>query len=140
KFTEKILPKQRQLAVTCALEHFTSLLGALVLGDPTTLEGAHPTMAALWKWHSAEENEHKSVAFDVYRAMGGSYLARVWTMIVVTMSFWSMVSVFYLRFMKAAGALWKVREHAALLKRSEERRVGKECRSRWWGEEQKIGR
>ena len=109
-----VLPKRRQLAVTCALEHFTSLLGVLVLDDPKTLEGAHPTMAALWKWHAAEENEHKAVAFDVYRRVGGGTLARSWQMLVVTMMFWLHVAFFHLRFMHAAGILFSLKEHVAL--------------------------
>lgn len=111
-----MLPKRRQLAITCALEHFTSLLGVLVLSDPRALAGAHPTMAALWRWHSAEENEHKAVAFDVYRAVGGSWLVRAWTMVMVTMSFWMNVVIFYLRFARAAGFLFKMGEHAALFR------------------------
>ena len=34
----------------------------------------------LFVWHALEESEHKAVAFDVYRAVGGSERLRVWTM------------------------------------------------------------
>lgn len=33
--------------------------------------GADPTMSTLFLWHLAEEVEHKSVAFDVYRQVSG---------------------------------------------------------------------
>jgi predicted metal-dependent hydrolase len=60
------------LAVTCAFEHCTAVFAHLVLTRPDLTEGAHPPMAALWRWHSVEEIEHKSVAFDLYRALGGN--------------------------------------------------------------------
>ena len=34
----------------------------------------------LFVWHALEESEHKAVAFDVYRAVGGGERLRVWTM------------------------------------------------------------
>jgi predicted metal-dependent hydrolase len=35
-------------------------------------EGAHPEPLGLWRWHLAEEYEHRSVAFDLFRAIHGS--------------------------------------------------------------------
>ena len=43
-----------------------------------------PTVRALWVWHALEEVEHKSVAFDVYRAAGGGYIRRVALMLLTS--------------------------------------------------------
>lgn len=103
-----------QLGVTCALEHFTSLLGSLLLDNPRLLEGADPAMAALWRWHAAEENEHKTVAFDVYKAAGGDYPRRAATMIGATAIFWTKVMEQQVRMMKASGILFSAEEWSAL--------------------------
>ncbi len=108
-------PRSRQLAITCALEHFTALLGELVLRDPAALEGADPTMAALWRWHAAEENEHKAVAFDVYLAAGGTYPERTLVMIGATIIFWAQVFEQQVRMMRVDGTEWSAREWAGLL-------------------------
>ncbi len=110
------LPRRSQLAITCALEHFTALLGELVLADPKILEGADPTMARLWRWHAAEENEHKAVAFDVFKAVGGTYRERVALMLVVTAIFWAKVGVHQARMMNVDGTAFSGREWADLLK------------------------
>ncbi|WNG32593.1 metal-dependent hydrolase [Archangium violaceum] len=102
--------RQWQLAVTCALEHFTALLASLVLKDPRIMEGAHPTMAELWRWHAAEENEHKAVAFDVYLAIGGSWLTRCLVMMLTTVTFWGRVFGHQVRLMHSEKILFSVRE------------------------------
>jgi predicted metal-dependent hydrolase len=109
------LPRRGQLAITCALEHFTALLGQLVLSDPKILEGADPTMAALWRWHSAEENEHKAVAFDVFQAVGGTYRQRAALMVLVTIIFWGKVLEHQARMMKVDGTLLSPSEWAKLV-------------------------
>jgi predicted metal-dependent hydrolase len=105
-----------QLAVTCALEHFTALLGGYLLDDPRLLEGAHPVMAALWRWHAAEENEHKNVAYDVYRAAGGDYATRAYAMVGATVIFWAKVLEHQARMMKAADILYSPDEWVALVR------------------------
>jgi predicted metal-dependent hydrolase len=66
-------PPIQHLAFTAALEHITAIMAesALADNDPMMTE-ADPAMKALWDWHAAEEMEHKAVAFDVYRAAGGT--------------------------------------------------------------------
>lgn len=54
------------LAATIALEHFTAMFAHEVLSDPAILAGADPHLRALWQWHSVEEIEHKSVAYDTW--------------------------------------------------------------------------
>ena len=44
-------------------------------------------MKNLFLWHALEESEHKAVAFDVYKAVGGSERMRVFTMNLLTFGF-----------------------------------------------------
>jgi len=74
------------LAITVAFEHVTAVMGELILRDDL-LAGADPEMRAFWSWHSAEEIEHRGVAFEVYqRAGGGPELRRVvmaWCLLIL---------------------------------------------------------
>ncbi|MBT5387190.1 MAG: metal-dependent hydrolase [Porticoccaceae bacterium] len=71
-WVKKNVPAREQLAGTAAVEHLTAVLAEKALGEDNLFAKAHPAMAKLWKWHAVEEMEHKSVAFDVYRAIGGT--------------------------------------------------------------------
>jgi predicted metal-dependent hydrolase len=59
-------PPIASLAATMALEHFTAILAHELLRDPRHLAQAEADAAALWKWHAAEEIEHKGVAYDTW--------------------------------------------------------------------------
>jgi len=115
-FVARFTTKRKQLAVTCALEHFTALMAHSLLSKPELLEGAHPVMAALWRWHAAEENEHKAVAFDVYRAAGGTYRERCVVMIGATLIFWAKVVEQQVHLMRCDRTLFSLREWRALLR------------------------
>jgi predicted metal-dependent hydrolase len=65
------------VAATAATEHFTALFADWMLRHPEALEGAEERLQTMWLWHSAEESEHRSTAFDIYQAMGGGYRWRL---------------------------------------------------------------
>ena len=65
------------LAVTAAYEHLTAVLADYLLRHNDTLDSADPRMQTLWRWHAAEETEHRAVAFDLYQAVKGNYAWRI---------------------------------------------------------------
>src|SRR3954465_6170258 len=77
----RFAPAKSNLAPTAALEHFTATLAELVLSSQETRDlFGHDEVRNLFLWHALEESEHKAVAFDVYKAVGGTERMRVWTM------------------------------------------------------------
>lgn len=85
---DRVLSRKARLAVTAALEHYTATLAEQLLRDDQTkaLFG-QPKVLELFLWHALEESEHKTVAFDVYRAVGGTERMRRVVMDVVTVGF-----------------------------------------------------
>jgi predicted metal-dependent hydrolase len=78
---ERVFTAKANLAATAALEHFTATFAELLLTDEETrLAPGDAGVRDLLLWHALEESEHKSVAFDVYRAVGGSERTRIITM------------------------------------------------------------
>ena len=85
---ERILPPIHNLAATAALEHYTATLAELLLSsEETRALFGNDDVLHLFLWHALEESEHKAVAFDVYKAAGGTEGVRVFTMNVVTIGF-----------------------------------------------------
>ncbi|HEX3707133.1 MAG TPA: metal-dependent hydrolase [Mycobacteriales bacterium] len=83
----RLIPRKRWLlervAIIAAIEHFTAVLGAWILDSPALdAAGADATMLDLLRWHGAEEVEHRSVAFDVFRAVNGNRFSRILSMVV----------------------------------------------------------
>ena len=85
---ERFLPPTSNLAATAALEHFTATLAELVLtSEETRALFGDEAVKGLFVWHALEESEHKAVAFDVYKAVGGTERMRVWTMNLLRVGF-----------------------------------------------------
>jgi len=94
------LDPRMHVAGTAATEHFTALFADWMLRHPEALEGAEERLQTLWLWHSAEESEHRSTAFNLYQAMGGSHQWRVRVFRYVTVIF------MYDLFCQTVGNLW----------------------------------
>ena len=100
RFMAKHLSPQRQLAKTCALEHFTAMLAELMLEHPDFFKGMDERMLPLWLWHAVEESEHKAVAFDVYQDQVDSYWVRTSEMALTTVEFISFTIIHYYQLRK----------------------------------------
>jgi uncharacterized protein len=75
------------VAVTAATEHLTAIFSEVMLTQPDVLAQAEPRLRDLWMWHCSEETEHRSTAFDLYIALGGSQAWRCRIFKTVTQSF-----------------------------------------------------
>lgn len=85
---ERIMSDYSNLAATAALEHFTATLAEILLTNEEARRVlGHQAVRDLLLWHALEESEHKAVAFDVYRAVGGSERTRVLTMKFIRFGF-----------------------------------------------------
>jgi len=85
---ERIQTKKVNLAFTAALEHYTATLAELLLTDEEARKAVgKPGARDILTWHALEESEHKAVAFDVYKAMGGGEFMRIFVMFLTDLLF-----------------------------------------------------
>lgn len=106
----KMLSPLERLATTAAFEHITAIMAESALSDDNPMIGlADPVMQDLWNWHAAEEMEHKAVAFDVYRAVGGSEALRKRAMRGATTFLMIDVMSGLLHMLRKDGKLWSPR-------------------------------
>ncbi len=112
KLVAKTLPKSMQLAATVCLEHYTAIMAEQLLRNQ-----AHRDMMSdsqtlnMWLWHALEENEHKTVAYDVYEQEVGSYALRVFAMVITTIVLFAVMAAFQARMLAADGQLFKFRQN-----------------------------
>ena len=98
---------RHSVAITAANEHFTALMADWMLRNADMLGDADERLKTLWLWHSAEESEHKSIAFDLYLALGGNHEWRVKWMKRVTVFFLGDVLRQTVNNLYRDGTLWK---------------------------------
>ncbi len=95
------------VAVTAATEHLTAIFAEYLLARPEVLAGAPERLQQLWQWHSAEETEHRSTAFDLYRALGGAEGWRIGIFRVVLRMFLLDTARQTLRNLWCDGSWWR---------------------------------
>jgi uncharacterized protein len=96
-----------QLALTAALEHYTATMAqTLLTSDDLQGRFADDRLFRLWAWHAIEECEHKAVAFDVYKAVGGDEATRLRAMRMATLAL-----LFITSYHTVVGALRDPRSH-----------------------------
>jgi predicted metal-dependent hydrolase len=101
------LDVRHAVAITAANEHFTALMAEWLLRNPDLLGDRDERLKTLWLWHSAEESEHKSIAFDLYYALGGDDEWRVKWMRRITSIFLGDVMRQTFDNLRRDGTLWK---------------------------------
>jgi predicted metal-dependent hydrolase len=77
------------VGATAATEHLTALFADWMMRHPEALAGSEPRLQTLWLWHCAEESEHRSTAFDMFKAIHGSEDWRVRIFRYMTFTFLS---------------------------------------------------
>lgn len=126
KFYSRRLPPIICLSHTAALEHYTAVLAETLLTKPSAqrLLGENEVRNILL-WHALEESEHKSVAFDVFRAVGGSERRRRIGFVLsslgllLTTAVWTGISMFFTdpsarHPIRVIRSLWRLRTNPFL--------------------------
>lgn len=85
---ERIQSPKLHLGITAADEHYTATLAELLLTDADA-RGVfeHDAVRRLFVWHALEESEHKAVAFDTFKHVGGTERMRLATMTAAHLDF-----------------------------------------------------
>jgi predicted metal-dependent hydrolase len=82
------------LSYTAALEHYTATIASALLSKPEAQRLLGETeVRNILLWHALEETEHKAVAFDVFRAAGGSERVRRLGFVVQTIGLLGLVAI-----------------------------------------------
>lgn len=81
----KYLTPMQKLTVTACLEHITAIMGEQLIARNDLTDKMYGDPREIWKnYHAVEEVEHAHVSYDIYYAVGGTYLLRTGLLIPVT--------------------------------------------------------
>jgi uncharacterized protein len=86
----KIAPRNRRKALAsgthalCAAEHFTGVLGHWALNNSWDDMAVDSTLSDLYRWHGAEEVEHRHVSYNVAKYFNMDYLAQSVSGVIVS--------------------------------------------------------
>ncbi|EKF75996.1 hypothetical protein A11A3_00840 [Alcanivorax hongdengensis A-11-3] len=76
-----------RVGIIAAIEHFTGVLGQWAMDNESWEQNGDATMVDLFKWHLAEEVEHRTVAYDLFehlcKSQLGFYVSRQALMAIV---------------------------------------------------------
>ncbi|RDI44963.1 hypothetical protein DFR68_115115 [Nocardia mexicana] len=76
---------KERLGLFAGMEHYTAVLGEWLLNaDVLEEKGMHPAMLDLVRWHGAEEVEHRSVVYDAFMHLDGSYARKARTAVLAS--------------------------------------------------------
>jgi predicted metal-dependent hydrolase len=106
RLTERIAPLSLRLSMVSCIEHINAFMAHEFLRQGI-LADAHPEVRAMLEWHFAEEIEHKSVAFDVLRAISPNHAMRLIGWLSTTFLFYTLMTLGMLLLLVQDGALWR---------------------------------
>ena len=110
------LSHKTRLSMVAGAEHFTTIFARMVLSDPDYWFKNENEWSSLTYWHAVEELEHKSVCFDVYQHISGSYSQRMLGFALVNMSFVFYVSIWKMYFLYEDKLLTKPKTWKSLVR------------------------
>ncbi|MCG8673718.1 MAG: metal-dependent hydrolase [Pseudomonadales bacterium] len=84
----RVLSDESRLARTVCFEHITAIMSEFILENQEVLDDLPESLKSLFLWHTVEEIEHKSVAFDVYETLVGdrNHLRRHMALVTIDFS------------------------------------------------------
>jgi uncharacterized protein len=105
----RYLPVKMRISITSAAEHYTaSIAYMLVHIKPGLIRQSTSPFKDMLLYHAMEELEHKSVCFDLYQKLSGSYLLRLFGLLFITVDLSTLVFMRYQYLMRKEG-IWDVK-------------------------------
>jgi predicted metal-dependent hydrolase len=103
------LGRMGRLASVAAFEHMTTIISEDWFVNRLPAGTMDETVAGLFSFHFTDELEHKSVAFDLYRAEGGGYFCRSFWFIAASNAYFFRLIAQIVLLLRKDGMLFSLR-------------------------------